>query len=149
MRECKLEECSNDISHRHYNTKYCSEKCKDKDRYKQHGQRLTPERRKFLYKKRTESEEYKQKLRDQGNERNKNIKVFLAEYKLEKGCLDCGYSKHHSALDFDHLYDKKFNLSFSKSINQAKEEIKKCEVVCSNCHRIRTYNRLKEKKEKK
>lgn len=86
--------------------------------------------------------ERKKEKQDKANDRAKNVKKFLADYKLQKGCVDCGYNKHHSALDFDHLADKSFNVCFAKSISQAKEEIKKCEVVCSNCHRIRTYNRL-------
>lgn len=77
------------------------------------------------------------------NKRAKKIKIFLARYKIEKGCADCGYNKHHSALDFDHTKGKKKILvAFAKSITQAKKEIKKCDVVCANCHRIRTYKRL-------
>lgn len=89
------------------------------------------------------STERKREKLDKANIRAKNVRLFLAEYKLEKKCLDCGYDKHHSALDFDHVKgDKDLNVCFAKSITQAKKEIEKCEVVCSNCHRIRTYNRL-------
>lgn len=89
------------------------------------------------------SPERKKEKQDKANIRSKNVKKFLANYKLEKGCLDCGYNKHHSALDFDHVSGtKELNVCFAKSIGQATKEIKKCEVVCSNCHRIRTYNRL-------
>lgn len=77
------------------------------------------------------------------NKRARKIKIFLANYKIEKGCQDCGYKKHHSALEFDHIKGKKkINIAFAKSINQAEWEIKNCEVVCSNCHRVRSWNRL-------
>jgi hypothetical protein len=52
-------------------------------------------------------------------------------------------------LDFDHLRDKKYNVSrmihdgFSWKAIQ--KEIEKCEVVCANCHRLRTHNRLTNK----
>jgi hypothetical protein len=89
------------------------------------------------------SVEKKKEKQDKANIRARHVKKFLADYKLEKGCLDCGYNKHHSALDFDHVIGcKDLNVCFSKSIGQAKKEIEKCEVVCSNCHRIRTYNRI-------
>ena len=85
----------------------------------------------------------KREKQDKANLRNKDIKNFLAKYKMESGCIDCGYKGHHSALDFDHITGRKdINVCFTKSISQAKKEIEKCEVVCSNCHRIRTYNRL-------
>lgn len=88
------------------------------------------------------SPERKREKQDKANDRARKIKVFLAEYKIKEGCKDCGYKKHHSALDFDHIKGKKeINIAFAKSINQAKKEIEKCEVVCSNCHRIRSYNR--------
>ena len=87
--------------------------------------------------------ERKKEKQIKANERTRKIKVFLAQYKIEKGCVDCGYKKHHSALDFDHVKGKKvLNVCFSKSIIQAKKEIEKCEVVCSNCHRIRSWKRL-------
>lgn len=84
----------------------------------------------------------KREYQNVANIRARKIKEFLANYKISIGCKDCGYKKHHSALDFDHISKKSLNVSFSKSISQAKKEIKKCEVVCANCHRLRTYKRL-------
>ena len=89
------------------------------------------------------SGERKKEKQNKSNARARAVKTFLADYKMKLGCIDCGYNKHHSALEFDHVKgEKKLNISLAKSITQAKEEIKKCEVVCSNCHRVRTYNRL-------
>ena len=63
-----------------------------------------------------------------------------------KPCTDCGQQFHFCAMDFDHVKGtKKFMLSrFSHSkhgIEKLKVEAAKCDVVCSNCHRIRTHNR--------
>jgi hypothetical protein len=72
----------------------------------------------------------------------------IHSYQLEKGCADCGYTLHAAALEFDHLPGTKklFNIgekmgSYSRTILW--EEIAKCDVVCANCHSIRTFNRRK------
>ena len=61
------------------------------------------------------------------------------------GCVDCGYNKHPSALDWDHLpgSEKLFSIGQEKfrPIAQLEAEIAKCELVCANCHRIRTVTR--------
>ena len=89
------------------------------------------------------SPERKREKQDKANDRAKKVKEFIAEYKSKNGCTDCGYNKHHSALEFDHIVGKKeLNVCLAKSIKQAKKEIEKCEIVCSNCHRIRTYTRI-------
>lgn len=47
-------------------------------------------------------------------------------------------------MEFDHLRDKEFTISrhgLTVSIDRLKPEIAKCDVVCSNCHRSRTYAR--------
>lgn len=65
-------------------------------------------------------------------------------YKLSKGCADCGYAEEAIALDFDHLRDKTIGISVAAQNYKWErliEEIEKCEVVCANCHRIRTRNR--------
>jgi uncharacterized protein YktB (UPF0637 family) len=73
------------------------------------------------------------------------FKNRLAKIKEKSGCVDCGIN-NHIILDFDHLKDKKYNISrmihdeFSWAA--IKKEIAKCEVVCANCHRIRTHDRL-------
>jgi hypothetical protein len=73
------------------------------------------------------------------------IKKRLAEIKESAGCFDCGMS-NHIVLDFDHLRDKKYNVSRMVhdgfSWKAIKREIEKCQVVCANCHRIRTHNRF-------
>lgn len=81
------------------------------------------------------------------NRQKQAYKKRLTEIKQSSGCKDCGES-NPIVLDFDHIRDKKYNVSrmihdgFSwKAISK---EIQKCEVVCANCHRIRTHNRLLE-----
>jgi 5-methylcytosine-specific restriction endonuclease McrA len=51
-------------------------------------------------------------------------------------CTICGYNKCVKALDFHHTNpsEKDFNISKSSSWKKAKEEIKKCILVCKNCH---------------
>ena len=107
------------------------------------NQRSTTEQRQEWYKNRVSDQAYRDKLNNQGIVRYNKIQEFLRNYKIEKGCNDCSYNVHHVALDFDHIIGiKKINACNAKSIDQAKEEILKCEVVCSNCHRIRTYEGL-------
>ncbi|CAB4179292.1 hypothetical protein UFOVP1033_74 [uncultured Caudovirales phage] len=67
----------------------------------------------------------------------------IHEYQMEKGCMDCGYNTHPAALEFDHLPGtaKLFNIGEEVG-NRSREtlwkEIAKCDVVCANCHVIRT-----------
>jgi len=70
--------------------------------------------------------------------------AFLTQFKLERGCIDCGYREHSEALDFDHVRGIKlfeFASAGTRKPSSILEEIAKCEVVCANCHRIRTFNR--------
>ena len=55
-------------------------------------------------------------------------------------CEICGYSKCIKALEFHHLNSggKDFGISakgYTRSWNEVKKEIKKCILLCANCHR--------------
>lgn len=61
-------------------------------------------------------------------------------------CQDCGRTYPPYVMDFDHrdIEIKNFTISpcvGSLAIKKLRNEIEKCDVVCSNCHRIRTWNR--------
>jgi hypothetical protein len=74
--------------------------------------------------------------------RNERV-AFLIEYFAEHPCVDCGESDP-VVLEFDHLEDKAFNISEGlrdRSWQSILDEIKKCDVVCANCHRRRTARR--------
>lgn len=70
--------------------------------------------------------------------------------KLAAGCADCGYNAHPEALDFDHVTaDKRIEVSElvnGSGWNHILAEIAKCEVVCANCHRVRTAKRRRNRK---
>ena len=135
--------CEATIVNAHKNRKYCSESCQYKARYAKDGQRSTHEQRRQWYLDRCKSNDYKNKLNTQGQQRYQIVQNYLRQYKLDNGCVDCGYKEHHAALEFDHIVgQKEFNVCNAKSIAQAQKEILKCEVVCSNCHKIRTFERL-------
>jgi len=65
-------------------------------------------------------------------------KLLLIQ-ELGGGCQKCGYNKNIAALEFHHIQsNKKFNLDSRAFANYKldiiKEELKKCILVCSNCH---------------
>lgn len=71
---------------------------------------------------------------------------MLLEYLKEHPCMDCGYSDIR-ALEFDHVRGTKKKgvtklVSMGLSWESIMKEIDKCDVVCSNCHKIRTYSRM-------
>lgn len=86
-------------------------------------------------------------IRKQKDKRN-HKKKFIEQYKIDNSiCLDCGISYPPHILDFDHLGDKDFQIggtgSKDRTLEDIVKEIAKCEIVCSNCHRHRTWMRSK------
>lgn len=70
---------------------------------------------------------------------------YVHSYLLEHGCMDCGYSEDARALSFDHRPGtvKVRNIKAGKQLGweALMKEIAKCDVVCMNCHVIRTSER--------
>ena len=62
-------------------------------------------------------------------------------------CKDCKNSFHFAAMQFDHLDGKKKVIILSQisrmgwSKERVLEEIAKCDLVCANCHAVRTFQR--------
>ena len=74
--------------------------------------------------------------------RAENLKIINAL--KSNPCLDCGGLFPPECMDFDHLQDKSFDIStsLSRKLSTVLNEISKCELVCANCHRVRTHKRL-------
>lgn len=79
-------------------------------------------------------------------DRRNKVVQYVQDLKQRTPCADCGENYPYWIMEFDHLTDKDFNISRSKnwrkSLEQVKAETTKCEIVCANCHRNRTYLRL-------
>jgi hypothetical protein len=59
-------------------------------------------------------------------------------------CTDCGKTLPHAAMDFDHIRGEKTTQiadMWSWGREKVLVELSKCELVCANCHRIRTQTR--------
>lgn len=68
---------------------------------------------------------------------------YLFEFFSERSCVDCGEGDP-VVLEFDHLRDKRFDILqglSDRTWQEIRDEIAKCEVVCANCHRLRTAHR--------
>lgn len=70
--------------------------------------------------------------------RNKKLKQFYA-YKKTLSCEICGES-HYRCLEFHHIDPSSkiahiADLAKSASTSTLMKEIKKCKVLCANCHR--------------
>lgn len=75
------------------------------------------------------------------------IQQRVRDLKEASPCVDCGKSYPHYVMDFDHRGDdpKIADITniLKKTSNWVKvqAEIDKCDLVCSNCHRERTFQR--------
>lgn len=87
----------------------------------------------------------KEKSSERTRSRRGVVVAYIQEYKQSRPCADCRENYPYWVMDFDHIGDKKFTIGeFRKkviSLETIKQEIEKCDVVCSNCHRNRTQYR--------
>jgi len=73
------------------------------------------------------------------DKRRKMIRKMAIKYKGGR-CAICGYKKSLNALEFHHLDSSKKDFGISakghtRSWEQVKDELDKCVLLCSNCHR--------------
>lgn len=71
------------------------------------------------------------------------VKNWFREYKQNVKCELCG-ENHPATLDFHHKdkntkFDCVGTIANLSSLTKLKNEIKKCSVLCSNCHRKKHY----------
>src|SRR3989344_6315332 len=65
-----------------------------------------------------------------------------------KPCADCGKQYPFYVMDLDHknyktkINDVAYMVTRNWSLEKIKIEVAKCEVVCANCHRIRTFRKF-------
>lgn len=64
----------------------------------------------------------------------------------DRPCSDCGNEYPSCCMEFDHVRGIKIsNVSvlFTRAASKKRilDEVAKCELVCANCHAIRTHNR--------
>jgi hypothetical protein len=88
------------------------------------------------------SRKYREKNPTYHKDRCREKKRILIQYK-GGCCKDCGEKFPDCCFDFDHLFDKKFNVShrLGGTLEKLIVEADKCDLVCANCHRIRTQAR--------
>ena len=76
-------------------------------------------------------------------------KHILNQYKIRMGCSMCGYNQHGCALDFDHVDASNKVAAVSRlalgNIKKLFSEIRKCQVLCKNCHSVKSCKQERER----
>jgi len=69
-------------------------------------------------------------------------RYWINKYKVARGCDICGYQKKAVALHFDHIDSSKKKRAVAHmidvSIKNLIAEVRKCRLLCANCHYIET-----------
>lgn len=130
-----------------YNAAYCSVQCKRASRSKREDNPLDRSKRrdymrKYVANRLATDPAFKQQHNARAGKYRKATRDWLAEYKLERGCVDCGFRGHFSALQLDHEGPKSVEIAAARtSVARLQAEIEsgQCKVRCANCHSIRTW----------
>jgi len=113
-----------------------------REHYKKNKERVDAHHREYYHKNRekitTHNREYYQEMKQD----------FLLTYKLGKCCASCGWKEHPEILQFHHKKGEKKgftigNLKLHKKISPEimGTEIKKCILLCPNCHFLLHFKR--------
>lgn len=131
---CKEDKSEEEFNYRNKNKGIRHKRCKvcTRKESSKWNATLTPDERKHRLKSKKKSTYNRAKL----------YQLYLYKYLHENGCKTCG-EKNPIVLDFDHINpsNKLFNIADSprkQSWKKVLEEISKCQVLCANCHRIKT-----------
>jgi hypothetical protein len=95
-------------------------------------------------------ERYIQKAEKSNATLKETWRLFVDGYK-NAPCVDCNVKYPPYVMDFDHTDPSQKSFEISRAVQSLKSrdliliEMMKCELVCSNCHRIRTHNRTLER----
>lgn len=132
---------------RGFNARYCSDTCKRRVQ----RARLRATNPEAVRLRRARSYQQTKKFADRLEKHRANARKYralgrewLAAYKLEHGCIDCGFKAHAAALQLDHEGPKAVEIAEARSsIKRLQAEIAsgQCVVRCANCHSIRTWAR--------
>lgn len=135
----KCKNCSSSYKPYRFWQKFCCPKCRNA--YNARLYRKSPEYIRWLKRK------WQQKWRKQhphylGPKRQRLVDIINNLKK--KPCSDCHKRFSVCCMDFDHVKGKKVEsisvmVATGYSEKKIKSELIKCELVCANCHRIRTF----------
>jgi hypothetical protein len=82
----------------------------------------------------------KQYYKDKAKQYREDVREWFRQWKRTLKCEQCGEDRS-ACLDFHHIdpAEKEFNVSYAWCWGSKKrilEEAAKCDVLCSNCHRV-------------
>jgi hypothetical protein len=75
------------------------------------------------------------------------LRALTKRLKEEHPCADCGEHYPYYVMDFDHVrgvkeFEVRIATASRKGWSRIYAEIAKCDIVCANCHRVRTWDRM-------
>ena len=88
------------------------------------------------------------KLCEHASQTKRRVNKKLKVVELMGGkCVDCGYNKSAYALELHHIDPSTKEYEPSQLISRLSwdkiyKEMEKCELLCANCHRIKTFAML-------
>ena len=118
---------------REYNKKYTEEHKEKKSEYDKRYRELNKEKIR---------EQSKKWNKEHRREYRKEKKAICLEY-LGGKCVKCGATER---LEFDHIdrTTKKYTItgSVTNNFDNLKEELNKCQLLCYDCHKVKTKSEL-------
>ena len=77
----------------------------------------------------------------------KQLRDLISDLKEGAPCMDCGEYYPHYVMEYDHRPDEEKYSNVSQLVKYGStglvlREIAKCDLLCANCHRERTFSRL-------
>ena len=86
------------------------------------------------------------KVKEKNKTYREKVREYLRKEKESNPCMDCGVNYPYYVMEYDHTKDNKVKtvswFASNGTIDQVINEISKCDLICSNCHKARTWLRM-------